>query len=167
MSAPVTDFASYKAYFKDIATPNITGSLKSLKDFAIGGTERIVSGQRSKLSYPCLWLEYPDLKLKDNKGGDFSGNFNGAFAIIKNCPQDDWDAQDDAMQETYLIAMDVISKMIQDRYYRSNDSKFYFDPSSITIDPINTMMTDNDYGWRVAFQISNNVPVCFNQLNWN
>jgi hypothetical protein len=159
----VESFVTYKNYFKDLSDKN-----KAIAFFVMGDSERIIGMQRSKISYPCLWLESPDISVKDNKSDNVQGDFRGAFNIISHAKTDDYEAQDSAMETNFQIASEVISRMVKDRRGREPDSPmFNLDLSSIVMLPINSMMIDNDFGWRVEFLINNNLNFCYDSTKWN
>jgi hypothetical protein len=157
----VNSFASYKEYFENLVAKN-----KALKSFYLGDSERIISKQRSEIEYPCLWLESPSIPFRDAKSDNPQADFIAAFSILSNVATDDEAAQDQAMQDNFLIAIEVISRMIRDRRGRSDDPMFNLDINSIHMDPINSMMVDNDYGYRVEFKLNNNINLCYDSSKW-
>ena len=133
----------------------------------MGDSERIISIQRSSIEYPCLWLESPDINVRDNKSDTIQADFRGALNIISNCATDDYEAQDAAMESNFQIAVEVISRMVRDRRGRSETPMFNLDLNSIQMLPINSMMIDNDFGWRVEFLLSNHLNICYTESKWN
>lgn len=158
----VNTYSTYKTFFKTLATSNI-----AIQDFTLGDSQRIIGDSRSDLAYPCLWLESPDMTVSDNKGGNFTGIFDGAFSILKNVPPDDYDAQDQAMEDTYLIALQAISYMLNKRRGRADSPEFTLDLNSIRMNPIASILVDNCYGWRVEFRFQENIGICFDASKWN
>jgi hypothetical protein len=158
----VQSFETYKEYFKDLADKH-----KGINSFVMGDSERIIGMQRSKIAYPNLWLESPDISIKDNKSDNPQGDFKGALNIITNCKTDNYEQQDAAMETNFQLAVDVISRMIRDRIGRSENPMFNLDLNSIQMMPINSMMIDNDFGWRVEFLLNNNVLFCYDSAKWN
>jgi len=149
-------FSDFVTYFRTMATEH-----KDVKFFVHGASERIINQSRSDLVYPCLWLETPSMRLSDNNA-DVQGWRESAFIVFENSPGDDYDKQDQIWQRTEVIALDIIARMRHD----SRRHAFRIDINSISIDPINTIFVDNDFGWRVEFRTDKSVPVCYHPEKW-
>lgn len=145
-------------YFRQLATANraLNGS------FVHGATSRIISGSRSGIDYPCLWLETPTLALSEKDGTAPLGKRQCAFVVLQNVPSDDYDAQDAGWAAAEQIALDVLSRMIVDRKAR----KFGFHLNDRPLEPVSTLTVDNEIGWRYEFELESYVQVCYEPSRW-
>ncbi len=156
-------FITYVSCFK-----NLQQEHKQLQDFVHGTTNRILSKSRSELDYPCLWLETPNFKVKDNGAGGITAGHFGAFVVMKNASADDGnslsqDQEDQIWAETHSITMDVLSRLKEDE----RESGLRIDFNTVSIDPISTITADKDYGWRVEFSLEKELEICYDESKWN
>ncbi|HEX8351087.1 MAG TPA: hypothetical protein VF598_14080 [Hymenobacter sp.] len=152
------DFAAFVAYFRNLAAANkqLAGS------FVHGPARRIVEGARSKLTYPLLWLETPALVLEEKDGTDPNGRRECALLILINMPANTADTvQDQAWAASEQLMLQVISRMRRDRKNRL----FTFRLTS-AIEPINTLTVNNEYGWRVEFEVGKPAGLCYDAAQW-
>jgi hypothetical protein len=149
---------AFIAYFRELATLHVAlaGS------FVHGAAGRIISGTRTSIKYPCLWLETPTMVLTEKDGTVPDGRRSCAFAILKSVPLNDYNAQDLGWEETERLALDVISRMRRDRKAR----KFSFIINNAQLEPVATLTVDNEIGWRFEFELGNPVPVCYEPARW-
>ena len=166
----IQDFSAFIQYFRSmVETSNY------FKFFESGGTEKIVSERlvsdlRSRVDYPLLFLEWPFLNLNDFGSENTQLKFRAGFVVLEDPAKDDWEAQDAAMQSTLNAAHQVLHKMRIDS--TGLDKRFfYFDLNRISIDPIDNLLIDNAYGWRVEFEVINPInistaPYCRNSTFW-
>jgi hypothetical protein len=153
------DFAAFVAYFRQLASQHkrLAGS------FVHGPSRRIVEGGRSKLSYPLLWLETPALVLEEKDGTDPNGRRECALLILINIPANQADAaQDQAWAEAEQIMLQIVSRIRRDRKNRLFSS---FRLTS-AIEPVNTLTVNNEYGWRVEFEVSKPAGLCYDPTQW-
>ena len=142
---------SFSTYFQDMVTNSVAklGAPNEIKDFVWGDSRRIIGKSRSELDYPCLFLEVPTFQLSDNFGNDRTGAARSAFSILINSEVDDWDKQNTIWNDTYKIGLRVLGQMMQDR----KTNGFYFNINGVLIEPIQSFIVDNDYGYRFEFVI--------------
>ena len=150
-------FSDFVGYFRKLASEHT-----AIKSFVHGASERIISQTRSELSYPCLWLETPSLKIAASDA-DIQGWRTSAFVVFTNSPADDYDEQDALWQQTEQIVLDILARIKRE----SRSLQFKIDLNSVQIDPIHTLFVDNDYGWRVEFQTDKSLDFCHNPAVWN
>lgn len=145
-------------YFRRLAAANVAlgGS------FVHGAAGRIISGSRSGITYPCLWLETPSLGLSEKDGTAPLGRRRCAFVVLQSVPGDDYAAQDAGWADTEAIALDVLSRMMRDRRAR----KFTFSLNEHPLEPVATLTVDNEIGWRMEFELEQYVPICYDASKW-
>lgn len=159
----INSLSTYKAYFKELAT-GTTGH-KDLKAFYYGDIKRLLEAKRGNITYPCLWLELPSIPIQDHGSQNFQINLSGAFAIITNSTQDDYDKQDDIIENNFQITHDIISRIKRDSF--SVPRLFNLDLNSFRMDPIARWNTDNCFGWRTEFKINNAFVLDYISSKWN
>jgi hypothetical protein len=152
----LSDFA---AYFRQLAAEHV----ELAGSFVHGSAGRIISGSRSGIKYPCLWLETPTLHLseKDMTSAP-DGRRTCAFVILKNVPSTDYAAQDAGWEYTERIALDVLSRMREDRKKRL----FAFKLNDSALEPVATLTVDNEIGWRYEFEIGNPLVLRYDASRW-
>lgn len=152
---PINSYSGYVKYFETISE-NLIG----INSFVVGNSERILSRQNSELDYDCLWLEIPDFGLAEK--GSWKGSFRSAFLLLSNAPADDWDAEDEDLDRLLPLVQQVIGKMIED----SEDGLFEFNPDEILIEWKGKLTGDNDWGWRVEFELTTGACICVDPKYW-
>jgi hypothetical protein len=128
----------------------------------VGDIRRFLEETRSELTYPLLWVEYPNMYLSRNDSGGMWYEASSGFTILKNEEVGDHDKADDIWRETASIATDVILKL----HAIARTSGFEFEFSSLPMEPINPLTVANDFGWRVGFRIKRLVSSCINPDKW-
>lgn len=151
------NFSAYVEYFRALTEQHL-----QLKDFIHGTAADIMGKTRSEISYPCLWLETPQMKLTDNSASQFTGIRSGAFIILYNAPGATPPQVDLIWELTEQICLEVLGKMRQDKKKHLLSINF----NSATLDPISTLFIDNDYGWRVEFTLEKQINICHNPTKW-
>lgn len=151
MNSPFEDL---KAYFLDLATKHkeVNGS------FVHGDARRFTAASRSTITYPCLWLETPFQSLNEEVLSN-----SGAFVILWNAPEKDPAAEDEIWAKTNRIALEFIARIRKDAKQR----KHYIAAENFTIDPLDSLFVDNDFGWKVEFKLKNQQQLCDNPNLWN
>jgi hypothetical protein len=161
--AYITTFDQYISYFKSLSE-----QAPYFKMFMSGGSERIVNEKiieklRSSGDMPAMFLEWPFIKLKDYGSNNMQISFNGAFCVLENPSKDDYAAQDLAMDNTLKAALQVISKIKADSSNPAADRFLNFDINIISIDPVENILMDQLYGWRVEFGVLSPVDIANSQ----
>ena len=149
-------FTDFIAYFRRLADEH-----KQIEHFAHGPAARILSNTRTGFKYPCLWLETPSLLLIEKDGTDPNGTRRCALVVLTQS-SGDYVKQDEAYALTEQIALDVVSRMRQDRKKRL----FSFD-GNVHLEAISSLTMDKDIGWRVEFETQKTTGLCYSPANWN
>lgn len=152
----ITDFASYKEYFK-----TITSEHARLESYVFGGSQRILSRELSDITYPCLWLEVPDI-IPFSGASDLRLRFSGGIMILQSTPQD-FEEEDAAMNSTFTIAVNILQRLIDD----AEAGLFDFDPRNAVLQAKLAFSGDNDHGWHLDFDLSISADDCLNENDWN
>lgn len=138
----ITGYKSYVNYFRRLAQRHTV-----VVDFVVGGAERILNRMRQEIRYPICWLEVPDVTLYE-KGG-LKAIYNGAFLILANAEKDDWDMEETDLDVCLQACYDFINQMVED----AEEELFDMDLKSISVTHKGKWSSDNDWGWRVEFEI--------------
>lgn len=144
-------YLDYKNYFKDTIVPAIT----EIKDFVIGGSERILNRENQIIQYPVLWLEVPDISWI-NEGG-LKRRYAGAFVVLMAAPSDDWTQEDQDLDTTLLITNKILAKM---QYDADNGDEFEFEIEGANTTHKGKWSGDNDWGWRTEFDLVGEACEC-------
>lgn len=144
------------AYFRQVATEHalVKGS------FVHGAAQRIISGSRSSLVYPLLWLETPGLQLTEKDGTAPFGQRTSAFVILQKADSGDYPAQDAAWVRTEAIALDVLSRLRRDHKARL----FTCPLDGGQLEPVNG--PGGELGWRFEFTLGEYVPLKYEPSQW-
>ena len=146
-------------YFRRLAAANVglAGS------FVHGATGRIIAGSRSKLTYPCLWLETPTLSFEEKDGTAPLGKRRCAFVVLHKVPADSYAEQDAGWALAEDIALQVLSYLLKDRKART----FSFSLNEHGLEPVATLTVDNEIGWRLEFELAQYAPaVAYDATKW-
>lgn len=137
--------AEYIHYFRTLG--NFHPEVQSVVH---GDSPRIINQQRSKLRYPCLWIETPDLETSRE-----ALIFRGGIVVLKNAKLDHEYQQDLAHEETLRIMQQILSRIRTD-----SDEGIFILTEPTRIDSISTLTHDNDYGWRAELEITREQWLC-------
>lgn len=151
----INSYDSFVNYFRTLVENYNPVSL----DFIVGNSERILNRQQTEINYPAFWLEVPDLR----PGGEHEATFSGAFLILQNAELDDWSAEDAALQETLVIVFDFLSRMAD----AAGEGTIEYDQNKTDILHKPRQTADNDWGWRVEFEITATGSLCVTPSKWN
>jgi hypothetical protein len=146
-------------YFRRLAAANVAlaGS------FVHGAAGRILAGSRSKITYPCLWLETPTLGFEEKDGTAPLGKRRCAFVVLQKVATDSYAEQDAGWAQAEAIALQVISYLLRDRKAR----KFSFTLNERDLEPVATLTVDNEIGWRLEFELAQYAPsVAYDAAQW-
>lgn len=138
----VTTPGELKAYFADIAA-DLGAS------FVYGNSERILNRQLSNLTYPVLWLEIPEMRLR--RDGTLKREFQSAFLCLTDRAADDFDGQDTALDEMHTLTEQVLQRMQADS--EAHPVPFEFDMASARSEYKGKWSADDDWGWRTEFDL--------------
>jgi len=153
---PVTDYESFVAYFRNLADVNV-----ALQDFVVGNSERILNRETSIINYPILWLEVPEIGIYQR--GGYKERYSSAFLVLKNAPGDDWTQEETDLKETQAIVRQILVRMQDD----AETGLFDFDINGCTIMHKGKWSGDNDWGWRVEFELTIDITDCTDDDDWS
>ena len=146
-------------YFRQLARAN----LALAGSFVHGAAGRILSQSRSRLTYPCLWLETPSLAFEEKDGTAPLGKRRCAWVVLVKVPSDDYAAQDAGWARAEHLALQVLSRMLRDRKKR----KFHFSLNPSPLEPVATLTVDNEIGFRLEFELEQYVPdLAYDAAQW-
>lgn len=139
----------------------IAAEHKQINDFYYGNYDEIMGADRSRMSFPLLWLE--DMEVTPEGEDSFQLIFDFSFVILSNSPKDDKSRQLNNHELTFRIAMAILSRLKKD----SEDDVIGFLLDNINIEPIYTFGNDNDQGWRATIKLVSDSLLCESADEWN
>ncbi len=150
-----TTLGELDAYFK-----RLVDSHPNINSVVIGDSEQILSIDRSKIEYPCLWVETPnvDWHLKDNPKRYYSFG----FVVLANVPADRWLAQRYALHTTLEITEQLLTKIKDD----SDENLIFIEQGTATSYPVLGYGHDHDFGWRTTMRIRASMAPCADSCVW-
>lgn len=158
MSA-ITSYSTFVNYFRQLAqqSTQLGGS------FYVGDSWRIIAAQRSTITYPALWLEYPIITDDLDADGDtLRKEISFAFSITGGQPTDDWAAQEARLDE----CREILGKLIA-RLKRDSDANLFDLVLPIQAEPLATVMADDQYGWRTEGKLTvRSWTECYHAEDW-
>ena len=102
-------FTEFHDYFNAIATSHV-----DITGFKFGDKDVVASSSRSNLTTCELWLqEYEPVNVLDNYSDNHLGQVQSSLTIMKVKPEL-WEDQRTIIDETEVIAKQIISKMLKD-----------------------------------------------------
>jgi hypothetical protein len=153
-------------YFRQLAINHsliMHNPLAETEDAAVGSnrfarfsTEEVISGLRTKVSFPALMIELYELNISNENLYDVKGNYKAAFSIFASAPSQDSKKIEEAYVLTEKIMLDMLKRIWQDHYGSNIDkcntpfSLFAFDGEMIPVGPV----FDSEYGWRYEFSFT-------------
>lgn len=153
----ISGYADFIAYFANLAEKN-----KAIKDFVVGGADRILMRENAIISYPVMWLTFPELAARPG-GEDLRWQYNFQLWILNNAGVDDWAAENAALDSTLGIIEQVLRRMVKDA---EEDNLFEFDPTTVVLQPKPKFAGDNDHGWVLEFDLTTHATICYDPENW-
>lgn len=143
----ITSYTTFVSYFRELAQQHV----QLAGSFYVGDSWRIISAQRSEITYPAMWLEYP-IKTHnyDNDQKTLLTEINFAFSIVGGQPVDDWAAQDVRLNECERIMGAIVARLD----YDSDEANIFDLVLPMRAEPLATVMADDLYGWRVEGQLT-------------
>lgn len=149
----INSYAGFTAYFR-----TLIAGIPDIKQFVVGGAERILNRNRSTINYPIFWLEIPDVSItRGGSTGDYSATFSSAFIILRNAQTDDWSRED---QDLDLCLQLVYRVLVAMKNSADEDNEFTFDLNNVSVEHKGKWGDDNDWGWRVGFSLTMPINEC-------
>lgn len=154
----LTNYASYKAYFENIATAH-----KDLQSFVFNDDQNVIDELRSGNAGrpPILWLEAYQARLNDDHSDNFLGMKSGALVIL-DIP-DDHRPADQVEADCEQLAIDVMARMYRDWNAGILHSKF----NGFSWVPVDPLFTDRFRGIRMEFNFHNSIDLAFDPAKWD
>lgn len=152
-------YTDIKNYFETIAAAH-----RDIMDFREGDADEILEAERSKINYPCLWMETPDVSPEGDTDS-YEFRWNGAYTILINSKTGNKDRVDYNLERAFLIASQILVRLRNDMmsgiFYRCS-------MSGASMERIFTINNDNDQGFRCQYSILAPPPrKCLDTSVWN
>ena len=145
----VRTYAELTEYFRRIAEDH-----PDINYFIVGDDDKILSLDRSKIDYPVLWLEKPDVNW--SMVNDLRRSYNVSFVVLENAAIDDWEKEDKIYNNLLNITGNILQWMQEDKQENIID----VDLVNVNSNPVNTYGHDNDNGWRTTIRIKGKEGQC-------
>ncbi len=131
------------AYFK--ALPTVVSDLRGA---TVGHDEEIEALQNTRILYPHLWVETPDVKFV---GTDVNPATRYYFniAVIANEPMQKAEEGNAKLSATLMVMQSVWARLLQD----ADEELFDLVLQEGDGDPIRQWSADNAYGWRLRIAL--------------
>jgi hypothetical protein len=151
----MTTYSEYVDYFRALSAAH-----SQIKQFVVGGSERILNRNRTTIQYPILWLEIPEVSMvRGGSEGTYSAVFSGAFLVLENAQADDWDREDADLNRTLTICWQLLIRIQAD----ADDNDWNITLDNVAIEHKGRWGDDNDWGWRVNFELSIPIDDCIDE----
>jgi hypothetical protein len=150
-------FEKYVTYWENIAK-----SHPLIKSFYYLDEDELITGKlRSKIQYPCLFLEYFEPRVFDNSVNT-TLDIPSGVGILSPVRQGDEEKLKEVLISHERIILDIISKMREDR----RKGLLYMNSNNLTWSKVGKVFSDNCYGWRLDFKYTPWVDLSFNESDW-
>jgi hypothetical protein len=154
------DLANLELYFERAATNNkAIQHTAQKKHFITFSVEDALSSLKN-IEYPALCLEIPNERLSDQLSDNIRAISSSAIVIIKKVGKINPADIVIALKETYIIASQMQSKILNDRKKANQPGRTtpeslikHLDVNSIQLVDVGPVF-DGCYGWRLEFQFN-------------
>lgn len=145
----VGSLAELEAYFE-----SLWQSYPGSGSFVTGDSHKIVTLDRSSLTYPVLWLETPEVDW--NFSNKYQREYKIAFVILWNSPPDNWQR----VRFVKSRSLDIVDHLL--RWMQQDKEEVLLDYESLRASsyPIAPWGHDNDVGWRTELGIRTPISYC-------
>lgn len=156
---------SYTAYFSNLATQHkILLHSEGNPVFFRVNMEEVLAGLQEIKSDKAIILEAFSGNVTGPDDSTLYDVVQGAFTIVQNVKNEDYDAEEDALQLTKSIGFDVISRMRRDARAGHALMKF-LDTLSFSYGKVGPV-ADNHFGWRFEFTLRKGAGVAYVPAKW-
>ena len=140
-----TTYSELVTYFE--AMPTVVTDLKSA---IVGDDEEILNMQNSRVRYPVLWVETPEVVFAGLGDADRVKRFRFSLAVVENDAIKSNEKANAKLSDTLAVLEQVYARIIADADDPGNFTLVYKDEA---LDPIRRWSGDNGYGWRGSIEI--------------
>jgi hypothetical protein len=126
--------------------------------------QEVLELHQDKLSTPCLLVESRVKEFEKNQ--QVHGMMTGAFVVMMQAAQGDFDSEEDALDEAELLANQVLSFV--KNMFESDSTLGRLNWDSVRMNPVGPIL-DGFFGVRVDFSWQKNLnsDFCFDEQVWN
>lgn len=159
-------YTDLKNYIENLAAKHIAiGHTASEKHFFHSSLEEILSGLRSTVNFPAVFLADYDFSLTDNNSDNFLKNRSVALVFIDHVRDaDDFDAISDVISTMESVADDFIARIHNDKLDRRHEFLKDFDVSNIN--GVQFSGVDNTFGIWLPVTLTSIHDIRINSDNW-
>lgn len=155
----------YKNYFKTAAEnhKDILHVDGTSEHFIKINVEEVISGLKSKLLFPLVAIEMPEIATDDQLSDNVRDIFEGAVIILKPASLTKYDEQFDTINACFELCKHFRSKMVNDR--RKNILK-HLDVNSFRFVEVGPVY-NNLFGCRLEFRLNEPANTYLDESKWN
>ncbi|MEL6140044.1 MAG: hypothetical protein AAFU67_00330 [Bacteroidota bacterium] len=153
---PVNTYAEFNNYFRTLATEHV-----GINDFVQGLSERPLNRETSRINYPIVWLQYPDV-VSIGQGENLRFKYEFDLYFLSNAPIDDWDREEENMSLLEGIAKDFLARL----HYDARQREFEFNYTKPVLFAVTAWSADNLHGWRLEASIETIGEFCYDPDVW-
>lgn len=156
------DPAKLLAFHQEIATKH-----KSINGFYRFNLNEIEGQFRSGIQTPALLMMSQSNVLSSNTNKTVNFNTNSMSILILDFGgvPNDYDKENLVLNDTYYLAMDVVSYLVKQNKNSNSFLHMLFDVDSVRIEKVGPIF-DNMFGWNVMYDLKNHEPFCFDEDKW-
>lgn len=147
---------TYINYFKDLAIrhQDIQHGRLEEKKFIIWGADEAITGLKSSVGYPALFLEMFDINTSGNNVYDVKELYKGAISVFDRVLVNVIEDQQIKSQQCFETLNDILRQIWQDHNANEktacNAPFSFFDFNNLEIVYVGPLF-DNIFGWRCEF----------------
>lgn len=140
---------------------------KQLKGFYRFNLNEIEGQFRSGVQTPSLLMMSQSnvLSSNPNKVANFNTHSMSILIIEFAGKPNDFDKENTVLNDTYYIALDVVSYLVKENKNPQSFLYMLFDIATVRIEKVGPIF-DNMFGWNLLFDLKNHEPFCFEPEKW-
>lgn len=151
------------AFHQEIVTKH-----KNINGFYRFNLNEIEGQFRSGIETPALLMmsQSNALSSNTNKVANFNTHNMSILILDFAGAPNDFDKENEVLNETYYLAMDVVSYLVQQNKNPNSFLHMLFDVDTVRIEKVGPIF-DNMFGWNLLYDLKNHEPFCFEVDKWN
>ena len=143
---------SYIDYFRQLADEH-----QQIASFVVGSSERVLRRQHTDITYPLIWLIWPDMEVLDDESERFTADL-----VVLIGTENDEDEENAALLDAYNICLDIHKRMKND----ANDGLFGYSGGT-SFQPKFRFTGDNDAGYVMEASLTLGTSGCLDSGKFN
>jgi hypothetical protein len=164
--AIVTNFthSAYVHYFEQIAMEHVDIAHSSTeKHFSRLNINEMIQALNTDINYPCLLLESLEGGLEAVSDDQINDVKTCGFMVVDLADLGDYADQDEVLDKMFVLAMEIVSRMRDDRKMHSWLRRLNLDRVKyFKVGPL----FDRAFGYLVEFEIKTQINLTYNPAKW-